>query len=176
MGKKYEDKQFQAICLMKDIDQKFIELYNLLYEFINWPGKSFDVTYLKHNFKFNPCFDEDDKKIQDRNIKKLLSMMLRDACRFMVKTLDDITEKGDDQRAKAWYPLTGFFNGLDPEDLELEWVQKNGTYSLAENEKYGNSRPLDVDSYQVKVETTPEDEEDRLIKELEEKYGKGADV
>jgi hypothetical protein len=146
--KRLKDDLFKNIHKVEKSTNAIAETLDNL---INYPGKSFDITYGKCKFFFHPATTKQEAKQQIKARKSIIRKLLYSAFHELVGSLFNEKKEILDPTNKIWNRIIPFALGADPKDFECQVIKAEDIYAIGDN-KFGKSRPLDENAYCVKNE------------------------
>lgn len=164
INKEYLDLSLSCDQVMQGING----VYGKLLEILKHPSKTFNVTFGNREFNFFPPTTNKEFRRMQRERKIFIKMLLKEACRDYIRTLDTKCD------SFSFKNILAFGQGADIKDIQADTKAIIGLIEQEdldeETEKYGKARPLQVDTYYIEMQRPetefPEEEQDvELAKE-----------
>lgn len=147
-----------------DINSGMERLFRTFKDILSHPAKNYDLTFKKEVFHLTPPFTLEDEKKLDKMRCRYITLIMEHVLKNRVKYLKGDPDYFPKDVFEIWYALA---YGEDPKDHQINKVTMDDIYEVQDSrdEKYGKSRPLDEEAYQVKMQDTKKIKESDLVKD-----------
>jgi hypothetical protein len=115
-------------------------IYNILYELLSAPDKSFEVVFqgVEYDFIYPTTWYE--KESMDSQKDFLIKQILQECDKQMLDGKD------------PWWMVTAFASGVDTLDMQIEIVKEEIVNRVDEKGERITALPLDMDNYQIEMQ------------------------
>jgi hypothetical protein len=147
-----------------DINSGLERVYRIINHILSHPAKNYDLTFKKEVFHLTPPFTLKEEirlqKIRSKYITLIMDYVLKKRVRKLKGDPDYLPK----DIFEIWYALA---YGEDPVDHQIKKITMEEIYEIQDtrDEKYGNSRPLDEEAYQVRMQDNKKVKESSLVKD-----------
>lgn len=142
------------LCI-EQMDMCLKSIYHLMEDILSHPAKNYTLTFKKHTFELFHPFDKDEKLQVEKARRKYIKLLLH---YVMDKRIKKIPKE---YNAKMYEMLFALCYGEDPKDHQIKKSTMDQVYQVRDekDKKYGKQRPLDENSYQVKMQDQKEEKD-----------------
>ncbi len=137
------------------------EVYCILDKILSEPEKDYDLTFKKEVFNLYTPFTKDEKKDVENKRRTYIKLILEYVLKKRIKSLKGDIDYFPKDIFEIWY---AFSYGADPEDHKVEILNLKEVFKEGD-EEFGTSRPLDKESYQVRLQDVKIVKEEDFLKE-----------